>query len=119
MNVTIEDSHLLLNLYTKYFFCTEFIWVVHILVEGIAESNTTLAGLCVIAIRGSDATFNVHDFHTGKNLLSWDRGAIRRSGCMKSLVFLEAGRRCTGGPGLLWMYHPISQAMTLRKSLQE
>jgi len=100
-------------------FYTDFIWVVYILRKGIAESNITLAGLRIITIRSSAATFNVHDFHTGKHLLSWDRASIRRSGCMKSLMFLEAGRRCAGGPGLLWMQHPIPEAMTLRQCLQE
>jgi len=95
------------------------IWVVYVLKEGITKHNSTLAGLQVITIRSSDATFNLYDFHTGKHLLSWDREAIRRSGCMKSLVFLEAGRRCSGGPGLLWMQHPIPEAMTLRQCLQE
>ena len=93
--------------------------MVHILKEGIVSDSKILTGLCVITIRSSDSTFNVHDFHTGKQLLSWNRAAIRRSGFIKSLVFLEAGRRCSGGPGLLWLQSPLPQARELQKCLHE
>jgi len=96
------------------------VWVVNILSEGIAlDNNTTLTGLHIITIRSSDATFNVHDLHTGKQLLSWSKTAIRRSGCIGTLVFIEAGRRCSGGPGLLWMYHPAPYIPKLYQCLCE
>ncbi|XP_065886968.1 uncharacterized protein [Dysidea avara] len=95
------------------------IWVVHILKEGIAVDNTTLTGVHIITLRSSDATFNVHDLHSGKLLLSWNKSAIRRSGCIESLVFVEAGRRCSGGPGLLWMYHPVPLIPKLRQCLHD
>ena len=98
---------------------TVYVWVVHILSEGVALDNTALTGLHIITIRSSDATFNIHDLYTGKQLLSWNKVAIRRSGCIETLVFLEAGRKCSGGPELLWMYHPASQVPKLRQCLHE
>ena len=95
------------------------VWVVHILKEGIVMSNPTLAGLRLISIRSCDCTFNVHDYHSGNLLLSWDQAAIRRSGYTKSLVFLEASKRCREGPGLIWMHHPLPQAKELRQCLHE
>jgi len=102
-----------------YFNIIDFIWVVYILKEGIVESNTTLPGLRAIAIRSSDATVNIHDLETRKQLVGWDRRAVKRSGCIGSLVFMETERRCSEGPGLLWMQLPKSKAMTMQTSLQE
>ena len=81
--------------------------------------NPTLAGLRIISIRSSDCTFNVHDYPCGDLLLSWGQAAIRRSGHTKSLVFLEASKQCRGGPGLLWMHHPLPRAKELRQCLHE
>ena len=75
-------------------------------------------GLHIIAIR-RNSTMNIHNFHSGKHLLSWDRDKLRRSGCIGSLVFMEAGRRCYGGPGLLWMYCPVSVAGKFRECLHK
>jgi len=111
--------NLLCNVVIKSVYHIDFIWVVLILQEGIVTSNTTLAGLRAITIRSSDATFNVHELCTGKQLVSWNRRAIKRSGYIGSLVFLETGRKCSGGSGLLWMQHPKSQAMKMQISLQE
>jgi len=89
--------------------------------EGIAKSISALPGLRIVTIRSSDATFNVYD-STGKQLLSWNRRVLKRSGCIESpgpLVFLETGRRCSEGPGLLWMQHSKSQPMKMHHTLQE
>lgn len=75
-------------------------------------------GLHIIAIR-RNSTMNIHNFHSGKHLLSWDRDKLRRSGCIGSLVFMEAGRRCYGGPGLLWMCCPVSVAGKFRECLHK
>ena len=93
--------------------------MVYILNEGIVKENNNLVGLSVVTIRRSDSTFNVHDFYTGKHLLSWDQAVIIQCGGVESLVFLEAGTRCGSGTGFLWMHHPLHQAMTLRRCLQK
>ncbi len=81
-------------------------------------------------------------------LLSWDRDKMRRTGktgkcsvtgiscfkalvvcyiflflysarCTGNLVFVEIGRRCKGGPGLVWMYSGFNDAQPLRETLHK
>ena len=79
----------------------------YILHEGIG-SVLKLTGLHILTLyyHEYDYQLKFHDL-TGKCVLVWDGNKIRRCGYIKSLVFVEAGRRCAGGPGLLWMQHPI------------
>ena len=90
------------------------VWVVYIISKDVGK-KLGYEGLHIIAIR-RNSTMNIHNFHSGKHLLSWDRDKLRRPGCIGSLVFIEAGR-CYGGPGLLWMYCPVSVAGKLRECL--
>ncbi len=41
---------------------------------------------------------------TSEPVIIWDHDKIRRTGKLGQLLFIEIGRRCHGGPGLLWMY---------------
>ena len=91
-------------------------WVVYILGEGIG-GVTGITGLHVVTI--CDSTINICNFHTDKHLLTWHRDSIRLSGCIESLVFLEVNEASYGGPGLLWMQHPMPQAVTLQQHLHE
>ena len=75
-------------------------------------------GLHIIGIR-RNSTLCIHNFHTKSLLLSWDRDKLRRSGGIGCLGFMEVGRRCYGGPGLLWMYCPVSVAGKFRECLHE
>ena len=52
-------------------------------------------------------------------VLSWDRDKMRRTGKTGNLVFIEIGRRCQGGPGLVWMYAGIEEAQALRETLHK
>ena len=52
-------------------------------------------------------------------LISWDRDKMRRTGKTGNLVFIEIGRRCQGGPGLVWMYAGNSDAQALRETLHK
>ena len=94
------------------------VWAVYILPEEVG-SRCSVIGLNVIALRsGVEETiciFNPLDSTTAA--LTWDRDKIRRTGKMGNLVFLEVGRRCKGGPGLLWMYSPFNEALILRENL--
>ena len=52
-------------------------------------------------------------------VIRWDRDKLRRSGRAWNLVFIEIGRMCVGGPGLVWMYVGFdSAAQALRETLQ-
>jgi len=78
-----------------------------------------LIGLCVVAICNSSSTFNIYDFYTGKRLLEWRSDEIIRSGCIESLIFIEAKDTCREGPGLLWIQHPTPQSVTLQQHIHE
>ena len=71
-------------------------------------------GLCIFSLCNDTSMF-----HTGKHLLSWHRDGIKRSGCIESLVFVEATGTCCGGPGLLWMQYPMPESVTLQKHIHE
>lgn len=101
-----------------YILATANEWVVHILSEGIG-GNLGLIGLCVITICTSNSTFSIYDFYTSKLLLVWNKDEIKRSGCISSLVFLEAKETYCGGPGLLWMQHPTPQSVKLQKHIHK
>ena len=53
----------------------------------------------------------------GKPIVAWDRDKMRRTGKTGNLVFIEIGRRCQGGPGLVWMYAGFEEAHPLRETL--
>ena len=97
-------------------YLTDNKWVVYILDEGVGH-NIGLIGLCVVVLSTTKSTFNIYNFYTKEHLLRWHRDGIRVSGCIDSLVFLEADKMCCGGPGLLWMQHPAPQSMTLQEQL--
>ena len=52
--------------------------------------------------------------------ISWDHDKIRRTGKLGRLLFIEIGRRCRGGPGLVWMYTGANEkvAFELRDTLR-
>ena len=54
---------------------------------------------------------------TGRPIVSWDRDKVRRAGRTGDLVFIEIGRRCQGGPGLVWLYAG-REAYPLHETLQ-
>jgi len=93
-------------------------WVVHILSEGVG-SSIGFTGLQVVNICSNSSTFNIYDVHTNKHLLALHRDEITRSGCIESLVFIEVNERCRGGPGLLWMQHPMPESLTFQQHLHE
>ena len=42
---------------------------------------------------------------------------MRRTGCLGNMVFIEIGRRCKGGPGLVWMFAGPADSAALRETL--
>lgn len=94
------------------------IWTVYFISEGVAQT-LNFTGLHVVTISATNLTFNIYDFYNGKHLLAWEHCSIRKSGCVGPLVFLEVGKSCHGGPGVLWMFHPDHLAAKFSKSLQK
>ena len=101
---------------TSLFLYSADIWVVYLINEGVGPA-LNFTGLHIVTIRTTDLTFNIYNFYNGKHLLTWEHCNIRRSGCVGPLVFLEIGRRCQGGAGVLWMYYPTHLAQEFRESL--
>lgn len=84
-------------------------WPVYILPEEVG-SRCSLIGSNVLALQGRIAggrpgkleIYSLTD-HT-EPIVSWDHDKIRRTGKLGRLLFIEIGRRCRGGPGLVWLY---------------
>ena len=93
-------------------------WGVAIHPAGISDK----AGLknnafCVIVVT-SDDQLKIYPWNvTTAPIITWDRNKLRRSGSIGNMVFLEAGRRCRFGPGLLWMFAESSVSVSLREGL--
>ena len=86
-------------------------------------SRLTLLGFHVVALRST--LKNVHPgqldiinpMEPNSPIVTWDRDKMRRTGCLGNMVFIEIGRRCRGGAGLIWMYAGQREAGALRETL--
>ena len=84
-------------------------WPVYILPEEVG-SRCSIIGSNVLALhgriegtyQGKMEIYSPTDHHDP--VITWDHDKIRRTGKLGRLLFVEIGRRCTGGPGLVWMY---------------
>lgn len=100
------------------------VWAVYILPEEVG-SRCTIIGMNILALQsgvpnktvGRLSIFSPAD--TSNPVLSWDRDKMRRTGKTGNLVFIEIGRRCQGGPGLVWMYAGVEEAQALRETLHK
>ena len=88
-----------------------------VLGEGVGGNAGISQACCAVVITATEQIkvfpYNV----TSHTIISWDRDKLRRSGSIGGLVFLEAGRRCTFGAGLLWMYAFPEVTHSLRDGL--
>ena len=97
------------------------VWAVYILPEEVG-SRCTIIGMNVLALRSGIPNKTVSIFSPtdpSNPVLSWDRDKMRRTGKTGSTVFLEIGRRCQGGPGLVWMYAGVEEAQALWETLHK
>ena len=76
-------------------------------------------GSCIVSICNSTSRFSILDFYSHRPLLDWHRDGMKRSGCIKSLVFIEATGTCRGGPGLLWLQCSMPEFVTLQRRIHE
>ena len=91
-------------------------WGLCVLQAGIGAKAGLKGALCVAVITDHDQV-KIFPWKVTSVIIVWDRNKLRRSGSIGDLVFLEAGRRCTHGPGLLWMYTKSDVALSLREGL--
>ncbi len=94
----------------------------YILPEEVGSRINAL-GIHVVALKsrspqnqtGQLDIINLADRHTP--VVTWDRDKMRRTGCLGNMVFIEIGRRCQGGAGLVWMYAGPKETAALRETL--
>ncbi|XP_019856449.1 PREDICTED: insulin receptor substrate 1-like isoform X2 [Amphimedon queenslandica] len=97
------------------------VWAVYILPEEVG-SRVHVLGLHILTLKsrvsetqpGQLSIISAAD-HTP--IVTWDRDKMRRTGCLGNMVFIEIGRRCRGGPGLVWMYVGPKETAALRETL--
>ena len=120
-----KPHHLLLTLHTFCRSLSDSAWPVHILPEE-AGSRCSIIGSNVLTLHGRIEGSRVGKLEiynpTDNNepLVTWDHDKIRRTGKLGRLLFIEIGRRCKGGPGLVWIYMGTSDkiAFELRDTLR-
>ena len=113
-----------LSLLSSLILQLDSVWTVYILPEEVG-SRCSIIGINVVALKsgkkdvsiGRLDIYNLGDPSTP--VISWDRDKMRRTGKTGHLVFIEIGRRCEGGPGLVWMYTGFNEAQSLRETLHK
>lgn len=107
-----------------YYVCLlDSVWGVYVLPEEVGSRIKAL-GINTLALRNSkpgkaSGCLNIIN-PTDPNfpIVSWDPSKIRRVGCFSNLVFIEIGRHCQGGPGLLWLRTGSRETSALLQTLQ-
>lgn len=112
-----------LQFHTSLFLAiSDSVWAVYILPEEVG-SRVNALGVHVVALRsrGTDNQPGQLDIISlvdpSTPIVTWDRDKMRRTGCLGNMVFIEIGRRCHGGPGLVWMYAGPRETAALRETL--
>ena len=96
---------------------TVMAWGMCVLKNGIGAVAGMRDAFCVAVITDTDQII-VFPWNVTTPLIIWKREHIRKSGSIGNLVFLETGRRCRFGPGLLWMYS-VTSVSSLRDGLHK
>ena len=98
-------------------------WPVYILPEEVG-SRVHVLGHHIISLRSRKSENQpgqldiISPADPTSPIITWDRDKMRRTGCLGNMVFIEIGRRCRGGPGLLWMYAGPKDTAALRETLR-
>ena len=100
-----------------YFSSAVMAWGVVVVQVGIGEQAHLRDAFCVVVVT-SDDRLKIYAWNAATiPLITWDRDKLRRSGSIGDMVFMEAGRRCRFGPGLLWMFAETNVSVSLRAGL--
>ena len=101
---------------------TDSAWAVYILPEEVG-SRCNMIGMHILLLKGGVPHRSVgkleivHLVEPKKPIVTWDRDKMRRTGKTGNLVFIEIGRRCQGGEGLVWMYCGFEEATSLWETI--
>ncbi len=69
-------------------------------------------------MKGSPAQMSIISPLDSEPIVTWDANKMRRTGSLGNMVFIEIGRRCEGGPGLIWMYACQEDSDNFRDTLK-
>lgn len=104
---------------------SDSVWPVYILPEEVG-SKKGMIGLHILVLRSGIPNYTMGQLDIlsptdlSQPVVTWDRDKMRRTGKTGHLVFIEIGRRCEGGPGLVWMYTGYqNDAQALRETLHK
>ena len=104
-------------------FHPDSVWPVYILHEEVGD-KCGIIGQHILALRSGVPNVSmgrldiISPADHNHAVVTWDRDKMRRTGKTGHLVFIEIGRRCEGGPGLVWMYVGYqNDAQALRETL--
>lgn len=102
-------------------FKADSVWPIYILPEEVSL-RLNIIGLHILVLRGgvpnqTVGTLEIISPVDNNPVVTWERDKLRRTGKTGNLVFVEIGRRCKGGPGLVWLYTGVEQAQSLRETL--
>lgn len=97
------------------------VWAVYILPEEVG-SRVHVLGTHILALKSrisenQPGQLDIISPADPTPIVTWDRDKMRRTGCLGNMVFVEIGRRCRGGPGLIWMYAGPKETAALRETL--
>ena len=118
---TVWECGFKLSFTGSCWFPLDSVWPVYIPSEDVGNRVHTL-GVNLIALRSrkSDTQPGQLDIISPTDptpIVTWDRDKMRRTGCLGNMVFIEIGRRCKGGPGLVWMFAGPADLAALRETL--
>ena len=106
-----------------FFSVLDSVWPVYILPEEVG-SRVHVLGHHIISLRSIKSENQpgqldiISPADPTSPIITWDRDKMRRTGCLGNMVFIEIGRRCRGGPGLIWMYAGPKDTAALRETLR-
>lgn len=98
------------------------VWLVYVLAEEVG-SRVQALGVHYVTLRsslvkGSPALLSIISPLDSEPIVTWEANKMRRTGSLGNMVFVEIGRRCEGGPGLIWMYACPEDMTNFRETLK-
>lgn len=98
------------------------VWAVYILPEEVGSRIQAL-GMQYLTLQSSlssktMATLKIISPLDMEPIVTWEATKMRRTGNLNNMMFIEIGRRCEGGPGLIWMCTTPADTHNFRETLQ-
>lgn len=96
-------------------------WPVYILSEEVGSRIQAL-GVHIVCLQSAlsqqkPARMTIISPLDMEPIVTWEANRMRRTGSLGNLIFIEVGRRCEGGPGLIWMYATPEDSLSFRETV--